>query len=226
MKTHVYIDGFNLYYGLLKGTPHKWLNLELFCDQPLPKNTVEKIYYFTARVDARPYDPDQPTRQMAYLRALTALARVETYYGSFMSSVVSQPLVQTDPATGRYTRNHGKPVMKVTAAGNYAQAWVLKSEEKGSDVNLAAYLLRDAYTGACPCAVIVSNDSDLVAPIKLAKTDCGLTIGLVRPRPKGSVQLMALADFKIDPRDHILAGAQFPKVVATPSGDAHKPASW
>jgi len=65
MKTRVYIDGFNLYYGLLKGTPFKWLDLERFCDQLLPKNTVEKIYYFTAKVDARPNDPDQPTRQLA-----------------------------------------------------------------------------------------------------------------------------------------------------------------
>lgn len=226
MKTHVYIDGFNLYYGLLKNGPHKWLDLERFCDQLLPKNAVEKIYYFTARVDARPYDPDQPTRQTAYLRALTALPRVETHFGSFMSSVVSQPLVRTDPATGRWIRAHGKPAMKMTAAGENERAWVLKSEEKGSDVNLATYLLRDAYKGACACAVIISNDSDLLTPIRMAKADCGLTVGLIPPRPKGSNELKALADFKIDPRVHILAASHFPDVVATPTGDAHKPATW
>jgi hypothetical protein len=43
LDTHVYIDGFNLYYGLLKGKPYKWLDLERFCDQLLPKNTVTKI---------------------------------------------------------------------------------------------------------------------------------------------------------------------------------------
>ena len=48
MITNVYIDGFNLYYGLLKGTSYKWLDLERFCDQLLPRNTVQKIYYFTA----------------------------------------------------------------------------------------------------------------------------------------------------------------------------------
>ena len=226
MKTRVYIDGFNLYYGLLKGTPFKWLDLERFCDQLLPKNTVEKIYYFTAKVDARPYDPDQPTRQMAYLRALSSLPRIETHFGSFMSSVVSQPLVDTDLATGRYLRAAGKPVMKLTAAGNFERAWVLKSEEKGSDVNLAAHLMRDAYRGACACAVIISNDSDLLTPIQMAKVDCGLTIGLIPPRPKGSLELKALADFKIDPRVHILAASQFPNVVATTTGDAHKPAAW
>jgi hypothetical protein len=79
VHTHVYIDGFNLYYGLLRGTPHRWLDLEQFCDSLLPKNDVRKIYYFTAKVDARPNDPGQPTRQLAYLNALTSLRRVEVH---------------------------------------------------------------------------------------------------------------------------------------------------
>lgn len=226
MRTHVYIDGFNLYYGLLKGTPYKWLNLERFCDYLLPKNDVQKICYFTAKVDARPYDPDQPTRQLAYLRALSSLPRVEVHFGSFISSVVSQPLVETDPATGRYLRPGGTPIVKVTSAGDVEKAWVMKSEEKGSDVNLAAHLLRDAFRGTCECAVIISNDSDLLTPIRMAKADCGLKIGFVPPRPRGSVELKALADFKIDPRKYILAASQFPDVVATTSGDTHKPATW
>jgi hypothetical protein len=42
MKTNVYIDGFNLYYGCLKGTPHKWLNLAAFCQAsfPPPRNQI------------------------------------------------------------------------------------------------------------------------------------------------------------------------------------------
>jgi hypothetical protein len=27
MRTSIYIDGFNLYYGAVKDTPYKWLNL-------------------------------------------------------------------------------------------------------------------------------------------------------------------------------------------------------
>jgi len=27
MKTIIYIDGFNLYYGCLKDSPYKWLNV-------------------------------------------------------------------------------------------------------------------------------------------------------------------------------------------------------
>ena len=27
MRAYIYVDGFNLFYRALKGTPHKWLNL-------------------------------------------------------------------------------------------------------------------------------------------------------------------------------------------------------
>jgi len=227
LETHVYIDGFNLYYGLLKGTPYKWLDLERFCDQLLPKNTIHKIYYFTAKVDARPHDPDQPTRQQAYLHALATLPRVEVHLGNFMSSVISQVVVDTDPVTGRYLRTGGKPVLKVDpATGAPEKVWTYKSEEKGSDVNLAAHLLRDAYQGNCACAVIISNDSDLLTPIRMAKADCGLKIGLVPPRPKGSVELKRLADFKVDPRTHWLASSQLPDPVPSGSTLIHKPVNW
>lgn len=104
--------------------------------------------------------------------------------------------------------------------------WVLKTEEKGSDVNLAAFLLRDAYRKACDCAVIVSNDSDLLTPIRLAKTDCGLAIGLILPRAKGSVELKKLADFKVDPRIHVLSRAQLPATLTDANGVIQKPATW
>lgn len=192
----------------------------------LPRNTIRKIYYFTAKVDARPHDPDQPTRQLAYLNALATLPRVEVHLGTFMTSVVNQVVVDVDPATGRYLRQGGKPVIKLDAAGAPEKVWTYKSEEKGSDVNLAAHLLRDAYRGACKCAVLISNDSDLLTPIRMAKADCGLNIGLVLPRPKGSIELKSLADFKIDPRTQWLASSQLSDPVATAAGTVHKPANW
>lgn len=227
MRTNVYIDGFNLYYGLLRGSSHKWLDLEAFCDRLLPRNQVQRIVYCTAKVEPRPYDPDQPVRQLTYLRALATLPRVEVVLGTFLSSVVRQPVVETDPATGRAMRDaQNQPVLKVDAAGNVVTDWVLKTEEKGSDVNLAAHLLRDAYRGDCDCAVIVSNDSDLLTPIRMAKADRGLVVGLVPPRPKGSVELKRLADFRAEPRAHVLAASQFPASFADAHGTIHKPAGW
>ena len=47
-KTNVYIDGFNLYYGAVKDTPYKWLDLAAFCGRLLPKHDVRHIRDFTA----------------------------------------------------------------------------------------------------------------------------------------------------------------------------------
>ncbi len=59
MKTNVYIDGFNLYYGCLKGTPHRWLDLAAFCQAsfPPPRNQINRIRYFTAQSMPGPIIP-------------------------------------------------------------------------------------------------------------------------------------------------------------------------
>ena len=54
---NVYIDGFNLYYGALKGTPYKWLDLARLCQALLPSDTIQEIKYFTARVSAEIIPP-------------------------------------------------------------------------------------------------------------------------------------------------------------------------
>ena len=227
MRTNVYIDGFNLYYGLLKDTPYKWLDLRRLCETLLVKNQVNRILYFTAKLDARPHNPYQPARQMAYLRALKTLPRVEIHYGSFLSSVVRQPLVQIDPKTRDWLRDpHGRPVLKTDSSGKVMSAFVLKTEEKGSDVNLAAHLLKDAHARDCECAVVISNDSDLLTPIRLAKQEYGLKIGLIPPRKNGSQELKRLVDFTVEPRRHYLSAAQFPASFPDAHGVVQKPKEW
>ena len=64
MRAIVYIDGFNLYYGLLRHSPHKWLNLEKFVKALLTdKYEVMAIKYFTARVTKDADDPDAAIKQ-------------------------------------------------------------------------------------------------------------------------------------------------------------------
>lgn len=43
MRTIVYVDGINLYYGLLKGTPFKWLDLRALCAKLLPRNELIRV---------------------------------------------------------------------------------------------------------------------------------------------------------------------------------------
>ncbi len=87
------MDGFNLYYGAIKGTSYRWLNLVELSRLLLPPgHTVEKVKYFTARVSGAD-DPDAPKRQHAYLLALGTLPQVEIHFGRFLSKTVWRPVV-------------------------------------------------------------------------------------------------------------------------------------
>jgi hypothetical protein len=55
VRTNVYVDAFNLYYGSLKGTPYRWLNLEALLRRLLiAGNQLQKIKYCTAPSCVRP----------------------------------------------------------------------------------------------------------------------------------------------------------------------------
>src|SRR5262249_37709402 len=84
MDTIVYIDGFNLYYRLLKSRPAiKWVNPVALAKRLLPKNKVTQVRYFTARVSGR-LDPDAPHRQQLYLDALSTLSELDIHFGTFL----------------------------------------------------------------------------------------------------------------------------------------------
>ena len=84
MKTNVYVDGFNLYYGAVKGTPYKWLDIDSLVRTIVKGVSINRIRYFTARVQARPHDVPQPDRQAAYIRALETIPHLTVHYGQFL----------------------------------------------------------------------------------------------------------------------------------------------
>lgn len=87
IRTFVYVDGFNLYYRALKGTPFRWLDLVALSEQLLGDlYSVEKVRYFTAPVSGK-LDQGTYIRQQRYLNTLQSLPRVEIHYGTFLSSV-------------------------------------------------------------------------------------------------------------------------------------------
>ena len=90
MRANVYVDAFNLYYGCLRGTPYKWLDLEALARALLPKDEVKRIRYFTALVSARPDDPQQAQRQQTYLRALATVPTVSQHLGHYLSQLRSR----------------------------------------------------------------------------------------------------------------------------------------
>jgi hypothetical protein len=58
-QTIVYIDGFNFFYGCIKGSPYRWLDLFHFAKAVLPKNDIVRVKYFTAIV--KPTSGDHST---------------------------------------------------------------------------------------------------------------------------------------------------------------------
>ena len=207
MRTFVYVDGFNLYYGALKGTPFKWLDpVSLFEKVLQPHHDILRVKYFTARVSGTSTDPSKPQRQDVYLRALRHYRpEVEVYFGHFLSHRARAPLAQ--------------------AVGDRRTVEIIRTEEKGSDVNLAVHLLNDGWLDAYDCAVVVSNDSDIAEAMRLVRQHRGKRIGLVTPgtgRP--SRQLMTHADFSRHLRPNALQRSQLPDRI--PGTSIRKPARW
>jgi len=207
LKTYVYIDAFNLYFGCCKGTPFKWLDLGKLCQFLLPKNQIEKIKYFTAKVQARPSDPDQPRRQQVFLRALLTIPNLEIYYGHFLTHPVKMLLAHPVPGANPYVE-------------------VIKTEEKGSDVNLATHLLHDAHLNRYECAVVISGDSDLLAPVQIVMDELKKQVGVINPRDRVSGVLMKQATFYKYIRDGVLGASQFSTTLTDAQGSFSKPASW
>ena len=104
---------------------------------------------------------------------------------------------------------------------------VLIDEEKGSDVNLGSYLVYDASTKACSKAIVITNDSDLAEPIRLATT-FGIQVGLVNPHPgTTSRHLRQVASFQIPFRRGVVAKCQLPATVLDHRGrQIHRPKEW
>ncbi len=208
MKTFVYVDAFNLYYGAVKGTPYKWLDLSALCSVMLHSHhQVECIKYFTAKVSPKPYDQTQHLRQEIFIRALETLPMMHVYYGHFLCHVVKMPLA--NPVTGL------RSVVEV-----------IRTDEKGSDVNLATHLLVDGFRNAYECAVLITGDSDQLTPVQVVKNDLKKPVGVLNPQKHPCRVLMREATFYKQIRTGALTRAQFPATLKDAKGTFTKPATW
>jgi hypothetical protein len=221
----VYIDGFNLYYGSLKATPYRWLDVSALATRLFPSADIQKIWYFTAEPKADPSDPDKVARHREYMRALGTIPRLEIKPGFYQLKHSPQrkvyPLYKPNPNLP----NPDNPIIPV---------W--KSEEKGSDVNLATALLIDAADHRFDEAWIMSNDADLAWPIERVQAEYGGWVGVMKPerpasyplpiRPDSWHLLQAASDFRRI-KEPQLAACQFPVTFPDSTGiSIVKPAGW
>lgn len=202
---NVYVDGFNIYYGALKRTPYKWLDLGKLAQTLLPADTIQELHYFTARVSSRAYNPSSAHDQGLYIRALKTIPNLHIKYGHFLTHSVPMYLTNVAPAQ---------------------KVWVDKTEEKGSDVNLASHLLRDAYTKRFEVAVLITNDSDLAEPVRIVAQEIGLPVGILNPHQFHSRELRQYATFIKRIRQGNLASSQFPRMLTDRKGTFAKPTGW
>lgn len=207
LRTIVYVDGFNLYYGALRGTPWKWLDLSALASRLLyPVNNVVAIKYFTAPVDARPGDPQKPLRQQIYLRALQTIP-VHVVEGHYLTHTVPMRLASPPPGQNPFVQ-------------------VIKTEEKGTDVNIACHLLLDAARDRMDCGVLITGDSDLKTPVQMAIRDFGKIVGVLNPQKQPCRSLQTAATFYKRIRPAAIAASQFPATLTDANGTFSKPPTW
>ena len=211
-----YIDGYNLYYGLLKGTPYKWLDLVAFVKWFLrPDQQVVGIKYFTAPIKTYPHDADAVDRQKVYLQALSAMPLITIVQGFYAKNKTLAPVVEHRCRTCDVVINGYVPVVKL--------------EEKRSDVNFSVAVMLDAFQNMADSFFLFTGDTDQVGTIEAVRGKLGKRVCVFNPHESFSVNLkMAASYYQNIPRD-LPAQCQLPDTI--PYGKRndrfiHRPPAW
>jgi 6-hydroxy-3-succinoylpyridine 3-monooxygenase len=205
----IYIDGFNLYYGALKGTSNRWLDLQKYFTQIRSDEEIDKIWYFTAKVNGKSKE-----KQEAYLNAISTCPLVKIVEGIF---------------------KHKKQKCKVYDCNHLPDRKLFSvPEEKQTDVNIALQIVRDAYEKKYANIILVSGDSDLTPALALVKEISPKTkITVYIPDSSGkrtynTGEVRKIADHvkRLPPNN--LSKAQFPIEIRDVQGNliSEKPSSW
>lgn len=224
MRTNIYVDGYNLYYGCLKHSPDKWLDLKqlLFArvvHEQTPHATLGRIKYYTADIKSKiaSRGPVSRNAQERYHRALEAYIPDElTIIKGFYSLRKDQPIAYREPPD------------------KTERCVVWRLEEKQTDVNLAIDSYRDAARGDVDQVVFVSNDSDIERALAAIQADFGdrIRVGVILPLRKtaerrGSRSLMQHSDWtRRYLLDEELAGSHLPDVIPRRRKAIKKPEHW
>jgi hypothetical protein len=232
---NAYVDGYNLYYGILKRYPEfKWLDLINWLSLQMPGYLLNTVYYFSAPVkEAYPFD-DSPRRQHTYWRVLRD-SGVQIVEGHFRKDLKSYPFQGkqlekfSNPALPNVFGSGQRKVSKLfqETFPEYPDAKVTKMEEKGSDVNLALYLLRDVYSLSIQGALVVTTDSDLAVPVSMA-VDTGVFTKIIAPGQVNSIDKLRNSASEVERLKPDLIGAfQFPDIYITKKNSSiFKPKNW
>ena len=228
--TAVYVDGYNLYYGRIRGTPFKWLDVVGLFDQLLhdqdPSSIVTNVRYFTAPALARfaSHGQSSVNAQQDYHRALQRL-----HASRFHLALGTHSIDRAGTLLPRFVDG--------VAYDRTDRVRVWKLEEKQTDVNLALSMYRDACSGAFRQLVLCSNDSDVAPALEAIRSDFpDITLGVVVPiRPPTSPSIHRRVSASLSSRaawtrhylrDDELRKSQLPDRVHTGKKPIRRPGHW
>ena len=205
-----YIDGWNFYYGAVRNRPGlKWVNPRAMLERLLPREHITTIRYFSAPLIKSVAEPSALARRSVYFRALATVPGLVIHEGRMA------------------VRTKRGVVLPKSAPPQMATIEVF--EEKRTDVNIASYLLMDAFEGRYDTAVIVSNDSDLTTPIEMVVNRLGKTVIIINPyrANRQSSELRRAASRTIpEINASVLQISQFPDTLTDARGSFFRPRSW
>lgn len=210
----VYIDGFNLYFGLKSSTKNRknfkklpkksyWLDLQSLSEKLVRDNDLLLVKYFTARIKG---NPTKQARQNSLIGALQNYCpKLSIFEGRYLFRQMfcsKCRRISSDIACSFCGHVNNIP------------------EEKKSDVNIATQMLRDAYENNFDIAYLVSGDSDLVPPIQIIRSMTPTKkVGVAFPPSRGgSKELENVADFSFHISHSAIKNSLLPDVIIKPDG--------
>jgi len=223
---HVYIDGYNLYKGVLQGTGSKWLDLAKWADAMMPNYEVRRVVYCTAKAVATADNPTPHVRQAHYHKALRSTPTVDIRLGKYVPREV-RGLRLPAPYCGCCSSPQvGDQFFRAESQCECCQSeigLIRTLTEKKTDVNLAVELVADALTIPLEAVLVVSGDSDLQPAIDAVREKTRVKVGVANPR--GSKVLVG--DFARNVSAQRLALSQFPEEVwLSPTDAVRRPRGW
>ena len=186
-----FVDGFNLYHSLDENPPlhkYKWLNLRALSEQFLTASETLVDVYYFTAYFT--WRSASYNRHKIYVKALQS-ENINVVFGKF-----SKKSIYCDKC----------------------KQYIIKREEKRTDVNIALHLLQLAHDNAYDAALIISGDGDLYPAVEIVKARCNKRVGIIFPMNRHRGDLNALADYDDDIKLHHLKKSRLPNDIPLPSG--------
>ncbi len=200
-RVSVYVDGFNLYFGINDGgwRRYLWLDIGALAHRLMLKDQqIIEVKYFTALVRG---DISKVQRQSTYLQALHETGNIQILYGRYQE--------------------------KSKRCFSCNSSWV-EYEEKMSDVRMASEILRDAFLDKFDTVLILSADADLQPPIEIIKTEFPhKKVVIAFPPKRDSYHLRNIADAHFRIGRGRLSKSQLPEKITKHDGHIlARPVEW